>query len=187
MSKQSDRVKHWRKSQKQRIIDAMGGCCCICGYNKCNSSLALHHLDPTQKEFNFGRFRANPKNWETTVKELRKCVLLCHNCHCEVHYGIATIPENYPRFAEKFSNYKELYTKQMVDLCPVCGTEKPKCQKTCSNSCSSKRRYRINWDSIDLKTELDNKTYLEIAEKLGCSDGAVYKRAKRLGLKNRKI
>lgn len=49
MSIKSEYVKKWRKTAKLRIIEAMGGECCICGYKKCPEALALHHLDPSKK------------------------------------------------------------------------------------------------------------------------------------------
>lgn len=105
MTKYSDRVKKWRKNCKARIIESMGGSCVICGYKKCNSALALHHLDPSQKDFGFAGIRANPKAWTTIVKELKKCVLLCHNCHYEVHDGITNIPEKCSTFNSEYEKY----------------------------------------------------------------------------------
>jgi len=108
MSKQSEKVKTWRKNSKSRIIDSMGGKCCICSYCKCNNALSLHHLDPSIKEFGFGAIRANCKNWESIVNELRKCILLCNNCHSEVHAGISIIPIDAPKFNEDFADYKSI-------------------------------------------------------------------------------
>ncbi len=59
MSKSSEKVKRWRKATKQRIIDSFGGKCGICGYEKCPDALALHHLNPLEKEFGLGGVRAN--------------------------------------------------------------------------------------------------------------------------------
>ena len=104
MSVGSERVKKWRAQTKERIVSAMGGSCIICGYNKCHSALDLHHLDPKQKTFGFGAIRGNPKSWDKIVIELRKCVLLCRNCHGEYHEGLFLIPEDAPKFNEAFSN-----------------------------------------------------------------------------------
>ncbi len=108
MSKQSERVKRWRKHCKERIIAAMGGSCCICKYNTCRSALALHHLNPNKKDFGFGSVMANPKNWAVLVEELRKCVLVCHNCHSEIHEGLAKVPDDAPSFNEDYASYKDL-------------------------------------------------------------------------------
>lgn len=73
----------------------MGGCCQICHYNKCQDALEFHHLDPTQKDYSFGRMRACPRSIATLTNELKKCILLCSCCHKEVHAGVTSIPETY--------------------------------------------------------------------------------------------
>ena len=100
MSKKSEAVINWRKRTKKKIIESMGGCCQICEYNKCAAALELHHIDPNKKEFSFGGIRSSPKKLETLKEELRKCILLCSNCHKEVHAGIVNIPETYVKLNE---------------------------------------------------------------------------------------
>ncbi len=163
MSKQSERVKKWRKHCKERIIAAMGGSCCICGYNTCRSALALHHLDPSKKDFGFGMVMANPKNWESLVEELRKCVLVCHVCHCEIHEGLSEVPIDHPVFDEAYVSYQALEDKapELLNECPVCKKLKAEHMITCSRNCAAKL----------------------LAEELNCSRGTIHKRLKKLGLK----
>ena len=182
MSKNSENVKNWRKNTKNRIVEAMGGKCICCGYNKCNSALALHHLDPSKKEIGFGSIRANPVSWLKIVEELKKCVLICHNCHSEIHDGLITIPETYASFNESFSYYKDLENKSNLDNCKICGKLKPNFKITCSKNCAGKCKDKINWDVIDLKSELESKSITQIAEELNCSNISVNKRIKRIGL-----
>jgi len=182
MSKRSQAVKDWRKRSKERIIEAMGGKCVICDYNKCNSSLALHHLEPSKKEFSFGTIRANPKAWKKIVEELRKCILVCNNCHGEIHEGITKISENVTRFNEEFSEYRQL-RKEMTHPCIGCGEDALYHNKYCSLVCSGKHHGKINWNSINLENEIKNRSMCSIAEQLGCSDNAVRKRLIKLGLK----
>jgi len=107
MSKQSENVINWRKRTKQKIVQSMGGCCQICGYFKCDAALELHHIDPTKKELSFSSIRANPKSAEAIKVELIKCILLCSNCHKEIHNGLISIPENYVQFNEEiFDGWK---------------------------------------------------------------------------------
>lgn len=79
---------------KQQAVLFKGGKCCICGYSKCNAVLQFHHLDPKLKapEFKDKAVTRQGKNFETIKPELDKCVLLCANCHGEVHAGISSIP-----------------------------------------------------------------------------------------------
>lgn len=184
MSKQSEYVKKWRKSTKSRIIESMGGGCACCGYNKCQSALALHHLDPSKKDFGLGAIRASIKGWKTIVEEIKKCILVCHVCHCEIHEGIRKIPETFHTFNEKFEDYKFLIKSSFKTLnCPICKSIMPEKNKYCSPACSAKSRYKVNWNDVNLAEEIKNKSILKIAEELGCSDGAVHKRLKKLGLK----
>lgn len=185
MSNRSDYVKQWRKSSKQRIISSMGGACCICGYNKCDSSLAMHHLDPSKKDFNFGSVRASPVNWNSIVEELRKCILVCHNCHCEIHAGVTPVPENPPNFDESYADYKMDRKYRSYTPCLSCNKLKPKSFKYCSPDCASKSLRKVDWDLIDLEEELKTKSVLKLSKELGCSDVAIHKRLKRMGLKDK--
>jgi hypothetical protein len=106
MSKSSEAVKLWRKRTKARINDALGGKCVCCGYDRFLNALECHHLDRSTKKFTVGSVRANSISWEAIVNELKKCVLLCSNCHREVEGGVLTIPSNAKRFDETFSNYE---------------------------------------------------------------------------------
>ena len=182
MSIQSDKVKKWRRNCKEKIVQAMGGACCICGYNRSNNALALHHLDPSKKDFGLGAIRANPTKWIKIVEELRKCILVCNNCHSEIHEGLTEVPSNAPRFNEEFANYEkvEKESEKYLTPCPVCGTLKSLSLKYCSRECSAKSKYKVDWDQIDLVKELKNKSIVQLAEDLGCSDAAIHKRLKRL-------
>jgi 5-methylcytosine-specific restriction endonuclease McrA len=106
MSKSSEAVKRWRKNTKARMVEAMGGKCQICSYDKTHKALEFHHIDPTEKEMAFGETRANNVKWAKLVEELRKCILLCSNCHKEVHEGITQLPQKFNSFNEDFAEYK---------------------------------------------------------------------------------
>lgn len=101
MSIASEAVKRWRKTAKVIILTCMGGQCQICFYNKCGSALELHHIDPTEKEISIGRIMASCRSWDMLYCEIAKCILLCSNCHREVHAGLATIPIEYKKFSKE--------------------------------------------------------------------------------------
>lgn len=65
------------------LIKYKGGKCQRCGYNKCTRALEFHHLDPTLKDF--GISRTLTKNVSQLKKEADKCILVCSNCHAEIH------------------------------------------------------------------------------------------------------
>ena len=84
---QGEATSRRRKKLKEMAIEYKGGCCSKCGYNKCSSALEFHHLDPSKKEFGVmaGGFT---RAWDKIKKELDKCILVCANCHREIHEGI---------------------------------------------------------------------------------------------------
>lgn len=62
--------------------------CEICGYNKCIEALDFHHRDPSKKDFTISSTRKGGKgvgSWPELKKELDKCILVCSNCHREIH------------------------------------------------------------------------------------------------------
>jgi len=182
----TESVNVWRINTKSRIVESFGGKCGICGYNKCNASLALHHINPNEKEFSFSKVRANPKSWSKIVSELRKCVMLCHNCHSEIHAGVTTLPNNIIKFDEKYTNYKENYTN--VHPCPICTINTPDWKTTCSSRCSAKysHRNRVKWDSIDLNKLLETNTPNDLSVKYNCSTATIYKRINKMGISTNK-
>jgi 5-methylcytosine-specific restriction endonuclease McrA len=73
---------------KKELIDYKGGCCFICGYNKSYRSLHFHHLNPKEKDFTLGSKWGKLGFNDEIKKELDKCILVCANCHREVHYEL---------------------------------------------------------------------------------------------------
>jgi predicted HNH restriction endonuclease len=73
-----------RKRLKREILKMLGGKCSKCGYNKCENALDFHHKE--DKEGTINRLLKNESR-EKILKEAKKCILLCANCHREVHQG----------------------------------------------------------------------------------------------------
>lgn len=78
----SQSVVDWRRRTKEKLVIYKGGKCERCEYNKCIDALSFHHLDPSQKDF-----AISGKSWsyERLKNEVDKCMMLCSNCHIEVH------------------------------------------------------------------------------------------------------
>ena len=75
--------KQRRKSLKDKAIQYKGGSCYKCGYNKCPAALDFHHLDPTTKG---AKLIQAIRSWEEMKTEIDKCILICSNCHRELHW-----------------------------------------------------------------------------------------------------
>lgn len=77
-----------RFKKRRKAVTYKGGKCIICGYTKCIKALNFHHLNPEDKDFQISGNHC--RRWEAIQKELDKCVLVCANCHAEVHDGAVT-------------------------------------------------------------------------------------------------
>jgi len=75
-------IERWR-DRKAKAVEMKGGKCTLCGYDRYFGALEFHHTDPSEKDAVWRKLRL--KSWESIVKELEKCVLLCSNCHREEH------------------------------------------------------------------------------------------------------
>lgn len=78
----------YRNIVKQKLIDYKGGKCQICGYNRCINALEFHHLNPKEKDFTIS---GGTKSFEHIKPEVDKCILVCANCHREIHAGLINI------------------------------------------------------------------------------------------------
>ena len=81
----SESVILWRKRTKKKLIEYKGGKCELCGYNKCDSALQFHHKDPTEKDFSIS---GRSLSFDRLKEEVDKCMLVCSNCHAEIHEKI---------------------------------------------------------------------------------------------------
>jgi hypothetical protein len=82
----------FRKKLKEKAVEFLGGKCEICGYNRCVYALEFHHVDKNKKSFGLSS-GGIARSWKRVLNEIKKCVLLCSNCHKEVESGIVTLPD----------------------------------------------------------------------------------------------
>ena len=72
------------RNRKLELIKHLGGRCEVCGYNRCAWAFDFHHKDGN-KENNVARI-IHEGSKDKALKEAEKCILLCANCHRELHY-----------------------------------------------------------------------------------------------------
>ena len=74
------------KAKRLRAITYLGAKCIECGYDKYTPSIDFHHRDPSTKDKDFQAMRG--WKWERILNEIKKCILLCKNCHAAYHSGL---------------------------------------------------------------------------------------------------
>ncbi len=91
--KYKDRMHRGIVKKAERFNQLIGNVYCTkCGYNKCKRALHFHHIDPKTKKFtvsNDNLYRGK----EILIEEMKKCVVLCANCHMELEQGLWNIKE----------------------------------------------------------------------------------------------
>ena len=73
---------------RKRVAEALelkGGACQACGIAASETQIHFHHVDPGTKEFEVTTGWSRRRDlW---LLELQKTVLLCEECHAQVHFG----------------------------------------------------------------------------------------------------
>ena len=176
----------WRIDKKQKAVNYKGGCCIICKYNRSLSALEFHHLDPSKKDFAISKY-VNIE-FHKIKKELDKCILLCSNCHREIHDGLIDI-NNYDinyNIVGKESDFIKSERKKEISIkiskpkkilnkkCKICGKDcviKNRCAK-----CASYSNRKINRPPYDiLLNEVNDIGYCATGGKYGVSDNSIRK------------
>lgn len=162
------------RTQRRKKIDAIekfGGKCSICGYDKCINALEFHHIDEKTKKHS-PSYIIMRKSWDVVREELEKCILVCSNCHREIHYKILDL--NLDKFIKPWLKKK----------CEFCDTEfetKREEQKYCTTTCYQYNQRKVERPSKEeLKELIDNKiSWTQIGRMFGVSDNGVRKWAKK--------
>lgn len=154
------------KDRKRKAVELLGNKCFKCGYSKNLAALCFHHRDPKIKEFGWVELRL--KKWESIVEELKKCDLLCSNCHNEIHS-----PDQNLILIDTGSSNSSLNNEEKNFLptgkCPTCekyvyGT------KYCSTKCASNgNRKVVRPSKEELDALLKDSNINAISKKYGVS------------------
>lgn len=93
-----------RRERKARAVAHMGGRCFACRRDGPYQLFEFHHLDASRKDFGISEDGV-VRRWEKVVSELAKCVMLCANCHREIHAGVRDLGERHRDLAETAGEY----------------------------------------------------------------------------------
>ena len=170
-------IKDFRQRLKERATYVMGNQCACCGYNKCIQALEFHHLNPEEKDFSFG---ANPnRSWQDTRNELQKCILVCANCHREIHYGLI----DNSLLESSFNENRAKEIDQLVDnvkahkiyYCKICGAEVWRGNEYCFECAAKARRKAERPTREELKQLIRTTPFTRIGQQFGVTDNAIRK------------
>jgi hypothetical protein len=89
-------VTRLKQKLKRILVEEAGGCCAVCGYDRCIVNLGFHHVDPSKKSFAMSM--AVGRSIAAFREEAKKCVLVCANCHGEIEAGLIESPPPGARF-----------------------------------------------------------------------------------------
>lgn len=79
------------RDRKSDAVEMFGNKCHDCGQSYPQCVYQFHHLDPTKKDVNPSK--ALSRGVDKMLEELKKCVMLCANCHMIRHFGKEAINE----------------------------------------------------------------------------------------------
>jgi hypothetical protein len=79
------RQKERHNRIKREFVELKGGKCELCGYNRNFAALQFHHIDPKEKSIPLDARSMGNISEERLRDEIKKCQLLCANCHIEHH------------------------------------------------------------------------------------------------------
>lgn len=171
--------------RKLELIEYKGGKCEICGYNKNLAVLNFHHIDSSKKSFNIdGRLLAN-KKMEDLIDEANKCMLLCANCHQELHHENHDI-ETIKQLLEEHKSKKN---KREVYVCKDCGKilnieNKTQLCSECYVKHSTERRKVERPSKEELQELLKENSLNKIGKMFGVSHASIKKWGIQYGIIN---
>ena len=172
----NDYVKQKERAIKRKLelISLKGGKCELCGYNKNIGALEFHHLDPSIKMFNLDERHLSNRTIDKILQEVEKCILVCSNCHKEIHYPHLD-NKNIENFLLEFkTNSKKITDKKYkTTTCKVCGKEFKyiKGKIYCCSECRNKDKQYPTKEEIflmydKLKTWEEVSRYFNISRKV---------------------
>jgi len=151
---------------KEFLVKCSGGECQECGYSRSVQALEYHHITPETKLYEPSKIIKDGL-LDKILIELPKCILVCSNCHKEIHAGILELPEHYKVFD---SQYFHEHSHEILDNCPICGALKLTTKTVCSTRCSSiyANKMKNRWIEV-FSSFLKYTTYKDLADALDTS------------------
>ena len=102
------------RTRKKALVQFLGGKCPICKYGRCVRNITFHHCFSKDRCLDS---RSLDLMLPKIYKELKKCLMMCHICHGEIHDGLIapeTVMSKYKRFQKLVAMLKGKEWKDLV-------------------------------------------------------------------------
>ena len=100
-------------------VEYKGGKCEICGYGRCIEALEFHHKNASSKDFGISE-KGYTRSWKKVMEELDKCIMVCANCHRELHAKLAASGGN-SGMKKRVNSGKARKTGSILSQVRLCG------------------------------------------------------------------
>ena len=181
-------IRHIRK-RKRDLIKVFHSKCCICGFDSFPQALQFHNVNPQEKSFGITDSNSVTKALEKQLEEMRKCVLVCANCHRGIHQGYIQLPKNYQQlFDEKIAEQLLKGKQKKKYFCKKCGKEISKNSKGYCVDCAHffQRKVEQRPTREELKDKIYNFPFTSIAKEYNVSDNTIRKWCESYNLPSKK-
>ncbi len=172
----SEVVCNFIKRRKKDLRSVFHSKCCLCNFSEVQEALEFHHVHPEEKSFAICSSNTTTKALRAQLEEMKKCILVCANCHRGIHYGIYQVPENWKDFYDNEiaqSLLKNLEKKKTY--CKNCGKEITNGAEYCKDCIILVSRTVERPSREILKNEIRNFSFVSLGKKYGVTDNAIRK------------
>ena len=137
-----DKQRERANFRKAELVRLLGGKCVKCGYHENYAALEFHHMNPSEKSFQLDARHIANTSKELLMEEVEKCILLCSNCHKEIHHPYLSTSLVDKWTIDTGNKTRTIYKEKKKSKCPVCGEmfDSVKGKKYCSNECRKKSK-----------------------------------------------
>lgn len=189
----SQATSDFRRRRKLNLIKVAGNKCNLCGYERSVNALEFHHLVSEDKSYGISA-KGTCHNLEQDLDEIKKCILLCANCHREVHDGMFELKELQDKqvfnleIATKLIEERDQTIYGIKYFCSSCGAEITKYSKSgLCNSCFRAAARKVERPTREeLKELIQQYSFTELGRMFDVSDNSIRKWCQSYQLPSRK-
>lgn len=177
----AEAVTRCRQKRKQDLVYVHGEKCAICGYNKYIGALQFHHLNSQEKEYGLSS-TGYTRSWEKDIEESKKCILVCANCHAEIHAELIT-EELISSFNGQRCQEKTQELKAKKNCCKRCGKKITSGANFCKECYLFFKERKVEHPSREeLKQKIRTIPFTQIGKEYGITEASVRKWCDKEGL-----